>query len=110
MGAPSLLRLPTAPLIEFLRRRLGEHPNLALVTDGKPTAAMMAVEAGVTLGQMQGVIQRSFMLHATADQYASQLGVHPTAIWGDAYYRLTEIDGHRYVDPDDLKGTPCLTK
>ena len=42
-------------------------------------------------------------IEAEADDYATRLGVHPSAIWGDDYYRLTEVDGHQYVDPDDPK-------
>lgn len=107
MGAPAATRLPSAPLIEFARRRLMGHPNLALVTDpdGRPTLAMVATELGVSTGRVLGIAYRDFIRHSSADELACRLGVHPTAIWGDDYYRHTEIDGHPYVDPDDLKGT-----
>lgn len=96
-------RLPTAPLLAYLRRRLAEDPHLILVADGSVTVRMMGEEMGVSFYTAQRIAYRPTMLHSIADGVASHLGVHPTAIWGDDYYRLTEVDGHPYVDPDDPK-------
>lgn len=97
------ITLPTAPLVAFLRRKLAEDPHLADVASGEVTVAMMAREMGVTFRRAAGVAYRARIAHASADLYATRLGVHPSAIWGDDYYRLTEVDGHPYVDPNDPK-------
>lgn len=84
--APTTQRIPWEPLRRWVIRQHGEDlPQIKI-------APIIGVDPGQVIRW-----KRTGLLIDQADRIAIRFGVHPTAIWGDAFWAGTVVDGT--VDP-----------
>lgn len=70
-------RLPTDPLFRFCGTDMNRH---------------LAEHLGITENTVANWIRHGGVPDKYADHFAVKLGVHPSAIWGDAWFALAEKD------------------
>lgn len=90
VGGPPGVSLPLAPLVRYAERVHGETLTrrrfgvLLGYPDNQSTRAMM------TRWARDGVPERA------AERAATRLGVHPSFVWGDEWWQITEQLVERY--------------
>lgn len=97
MPAPRHPRLPIAPL--YAATGTNSLDSLALVlTSGVTDSTWNSIRRSLTL-HPDGITERR------ADRYACALGLHPSLIWGDAWWALAV----NTATPEEAKQLELLT-